>query len=100
MVLGLVRKANGDQSTDRSYEIGAIGGCGLYQDTAEHRKLLRGYPEAGFFYDHDDLKQKVRYLLNRPTLQKQLRECAHAELQKPEHTYAARLNTILEWFDQ
>ena len=100
IVLGLVRKANGDQSTDRSYEIGAIGGCGLYQDTAEHRKLLRGYPEDGFFSDQDDLKQKVRYLLNRPTLQKQLRECAHAELQKPEHTYAARLNTILEWFDQ
>ena len=100
IVLGLVRKANGDQSTDRSYEIGAIGGCGLYQDTSEHRKLLRGYPEAGFFSDHDDLKQKARYLLNRPTLQKKLRECAHSELQKPEHTYAARLNTILGWFDQ
>lgn len=100
IVLGLVRKANGDQSTDRSYEIGAIGGCGLYQDTAEHRKLLRGYPEAGFFNDHDDLKQKVLQLLVQPTLQKQLREIGHAELQKPEHTYATRLNTILEWFNQ
>ena len=100
IVLGLVRKANGDQSTDRSYEIGAIGGCGLYQDTAEHRKLLKGYPEAGFFSGYDDLKQKVLHLLEQPTLQKQLRDIGQAELQKREHTYAARLSTILEWFDQ
>ena len=100
IVLGLVRKANGDQSTDRSYEIGAIGGCGLYQDTTEHRKLLKGYPEAGFFSDHNDLRRKVVHLLEQPTLQKQLRDIGQAELQKREHTYAARLNTILEWFDQ
>ena len=47
VVLGLVREANGDQSTDRSYEIGAIGGCGLYQDTIEHRQLLQNYPDEG-----------------------------------------------------
>ena len=54
-MLGLVRKANGDFSTDRSYEIGAIGGCGLYQDTVEHRTLLNGYPDQGFFKDPKEL---------------------------------------------
>ena len=97
IVLGLVRQANGDLSTDRSYEIGAIGGCGLYQDTSEHRILLEDYPDAGFFKDPSELRARVQTLLSNPELQQQLRRTGALALRKAEHTYGARLHTILAW---
>ena len=72
VVLGLVREANGDQSTDRSYEIGAIGGCGLYQDTIEHRQLLQNYPDEGFFKDPSELALRVKEILTDSGLRRKL----------------------------
>jgi spore maturation protein CgeB len=97
VVLGLLRKANRDRSTDRSYEIGAIGGCGLYEDTDEHRLLLQGYPEEGFFRSPQELRRRVERVLADPALQQRLRAEGARALQRPEHTYAARLATILAW---
>jgi hypothetical protein len=97
LVLGLLRQANGDLSTDRSYEIGAIGGCGLYKDSDEHRALLPDYPDVGFFNTPGQLRQHALAILADPSLQAQLRQRGAAALRRPEHTYAARLRTILEW---
>ena len=97
IVLGLLRQANGDLSTDRSYEIGAIGGCGLYQDTNEHRTLLENYPDAGFFKDPSELRARVQTLLSNMELQQQLRQAGAVALRKEEETYGARLRTILDW---
>jgi len=97
VVLGLLRQANGDLSTDRSYEIGAIGGCGLYKDSEEHRALLPDYPDVGFFNTPDQLREHALAILADPSLQAQLRQLGSAALRRPEHTYAARLRTILEW---
>jgi hypothetical protein len=97
VVLGLLRQANGDLSTDRSYEIGAIGGCGLYQDSPEHRALLPGYPEAGFFSNPQELRQRVNTILNDPALQLELRQRGTLAVRQPRHTYAARLRAILSW---
>ena len=97
VVLGLLRQANGDLSTDRSYEIGAIGGCGLYQDTLEHRALLSGYPEAGFFRTPAELRERAKALLANPPLQTELRALGAKAIRRPEHTYAARLRSILDW---
>jgi hypothetical protein len=97
VVLGLLRQANGDLSTDRSYEIGAIGGCGLYKDSEEHRALLPNYPDVGFFNTPTQLRQHAMAILADPNLQANLRERGAAAVRRPEHTYAARLRTILEW---
>ena len=97
IVLGLLREANGDLSTDRSYEIGAIGGCGLYQDTSEHRTLLEDYPDTGFFKDPSELRARVQTLLSDPELQQRLRQAGAVALRKAEQTYGARLRTILKW---
>jgi len=97
LVLGLLRQANGDLSTDRSYEIGAIGGCGLYKDSEEHRALLPDYPEVGFFNTPAQLREHALAILSDPSLQAQMRQLGSAALRRPEHTYAARLRTILEW---
>ena len=97
IVLGLLRQGNGDLSTDRSYEIGAIGACGLYQDTTEHRNLLPDYPDVGFFNDPSELVANVVTILRSPELQDELRTSGSLALRRPENTYAARLGEILEW---
>jgi len=100
VVLGLLRAANGDESTDRSYEIGAIGGCGLYQDTKEHRQLLLEYPEQGFFKEPTMLAQRVKDLLDDSILQQRLRSIGAEAIRRPENTYGARLQSILRWAEQ
>ena len=99
-MLGLLREANGDQSTDRSYEIGAIGGCGLYQDTNEHRELLRDYPDQGFFRNPTELAIRIKEVLGNTALQQRLRTVGEKAIRKPENTYAARLQSILRWAEQ
>lgn len=100
IVLGLLRQANGDLSTDRSYEIGAIGGCGLYQDSSEHRALLPHYPDEGFFSTPAQLRERVNYLLKNPELRQRLRKLGSQALRQPEHTYASRLQTMLKWSEE
>ena len=100
IVLGLLRQANGDLSTDRSYEIGAIGGCGLYQDSSEHRALLPQYPDEGFFSTPTQLRERVQHLLENPELRQRLRDLGSQALRRPEHTYAARLQTMLKWSEE
>ena len=72
IVLGLLRQANGELTTDRSYEIGAIGGCGLYQDSSEHRTLLPNYPDEGFFSTPAKFRERVNHLLENPGLLERL----------------------------
>ena len=97
IVLGMLRQANGDLSTDRSYEIGAIGGCGLYQNSSEHRALLPGYPDEGFFSNPEELRARVTHLLAHPELQRRLRQLGSEALRSEDHTYGARLRSILDW---
>ena len=97
VVLGLLRAGNEDESTDRSFEIGAIGGCGLYQDTCEHRELLNHYPDEGFFKDPNDLKKKVESILANDSLQLELREIGKKLMKQQKNTYSARIETILDW---
>ncbi|MBU13872.1 MAG: hypothetical protein CMQ14_02150 [Gammaproteobacteria bacterium] len=100
IVLGLLRQSSRDLATDRSYEIGAIGGCGLYQDSNEHRELLPHYPEEGFFNSPKQLRERVQNLIDNPALRKQLRRLGAEALRRPEHTYGARLKTMLNWSGQ
>jgi spore maturation protein CgeB len=100
VVLGLLRQANGDQSTDRSYEIGAIGGCGLYQDTEEHRELLHNYPNKGFFKNPVELADRVKEVLADTELQNQLRTLGEKAIRRHENTYAARLKSIIRWAEK
>ena len=79
----------------RSYEIGAIGACGLYQDTCEHRNLLTGYPDIGFFKTPNELRSRVMLLLQNQELRQDLRVIAAKAVRKPENSYKSRLEQIL-----
>ena len=84
----------------RSYEIGAIGACGLYQDTTEHRMLLPTYPEHGFFNTPEQLRIRVQGLLDDARLRIKLRRLAMQEICKPQNTYLERLKQIIEQYQK
>ncbi|MEH2464009.1 CgeB family protein [Nostoc sp.] len=100
LALGIVRKHNQDESTLRTFEIAACGGCGIYEDTSEHRQILDGYPEYGFFSSPEDLASKCKWLLENPIEREQMRQLGIQLVVKESNTYTARLKTILQWWSQ
>lgn len=94
--LGIVRKRNRDESTRRTFEIAACGGCGIYEDTKEHREILAGYPEYGFFSSADDLANKCKWLLHNPAEREKMRNLGMQILVKDANTFTTRLKTILD----
>ncbi|MBR8833975.1 MAG: glycosyltransferase [Stigonema ocellatum SAG 48.90 = DSM 106950] len=94
--IGLVRRANKDGHSMRSYEIPACGGVGIYEDTPEHRDLFQGYPEYGFFTSPEDLADKCNWLLEHPVEREQMRLLGIQLIVTEGNTYVARLKTILE----
>ena len=81
----------------RSYEIGAIGACGLYEDTKEHRKLLPNYPEEGFFSSPSELRDQVKSLLRKQKMRERMRKQATQAICNNNNTYYARLKEIIEY---
>ncbi|MEH1853879.1 MAG: glycosyltransferase [Nostoc sp.] len=94
--LGIVRKRNKDESTMRTFEIAACGGCGIYEDTQEHREILAGYPEYGFFSSPEDLANKCKWLLENPVEREEMRKLGMQIITKDTNTYTNRLKTILD----
>jgi len=64
VALCFLSRANRNESTGRSFEIPAIGGCMLAERTPEHEYLYREGAEAVFFSDAAELVRKARYLLD------------------------------------
>ena len=96
LALGIVRKRNQDESTLRTFEIAACGGCGIYEDTSEHRQILDGYPDYGFFSTPEDLAIKCNWLLEHPIELEQMRQLGIQLVVKESNTYTSRLKEILE----
>jgi spore maturation protein CgeB len=96
LVLGIIRKCSKDQSTMRTFEIAACGGCGIYEDTEEHRKILAGYPDYGFFTSPHDLAEKCQWLLEHSEEREQMRQLGMRLIVTESNTYTARLKQILE----
>ncbi len=93
--IGLVRRANGDGHSMRSYEIPACGGVGIYEDTVEHRTLFNGYPEYGFFTSSQDLAEKCKWLLEHAEERERMRSLGMQVVATESNTYANRLRQIL-----
>ena len=94
--LCLVRRANRDGHVMRSFEIAAVGGCMLAQDTDEHRQIFGLEGEAVvYFRDAKEAAQRARRLLCDSSERKRLAAGLHRCIAGGAHTYANRLATML-----
>ncbi len=93
VVLGLVRRANRDGHSMRSYEVPAMRGCFLTEDTAEHREILGD--TVLYFRDREELVAQARRLLSDGSLRARLAEAAYARVTGGGNTYGDRLSSML-----
>ena len=94
--LCLVRRANRDGHSMRTFELAAVGGCMLVEDTEDHRSLFGDDGECvRYFTTMDELDQQAKALLKNPDERQHLAEAVHRRICKEgQHTYADRLRAI------
>jgi len=95
--LCLVRHANRDGHTMRSFEAAALGGCLLMEDTFEHRTIFGPEREAVLYFKSvTELQDSACWLLAHDGERRRLARAAHARITEGANTYADRLRTILQ----
>jgi spore maturation protein CgeB len=94
--LCLVRRANRDGHVMRSFEIGALGGCMLAEDTVEHREIFGPDGEAVvYFRTPREAAERARSLIADPAERARLSAVVRARISRGAHTYTDRLVSIL-----
>jgi spore maturation protein CgeB len=95
--LCLVRRANRDGHSMRSFEVPAIGACMLVEDTGEHRDIF-GEPKSAVNYVNspEHAVDCVRMLLGDDSERARLTRSAHSLIESGRHTWSDRLQTMLE----
>ncbi len=95
--LCLVRRANRDDNSMRTFEIPAIGGCMLAEDTKEHRAIFGEEGNAVvYFKATGELVEKIKFLTERELERKKIAAAAQDLILHGHHTYLDRLITMLE----
>lgn len=96
VALCLVRRSNRDDNSMRSFEVPAMGGCMLAEDTATHREIFGEDGNAAvYFKTAQELISKLRGLLNDAAQRKRLAQAGHRIITKDRHTYQDRLVSML-----
>jgi hypothetical protein len=94
--LCLVRRANRDGHVMRTFEIAAMRGCMLAEETDEHRQLLGAEGEAVVYFNSPrQLVAKARWLLEHPAECQRLAEALYRRVTQGGHTYGDRLAAML-----
>jgi len=97
IVLCLVRHANRDGNAMRTFEVPAMRGCMLIEDTPEHREVFGLDGETViYFRSVADMVDRAKWLLQHETERKRLAAAAHDRITRGHHTYADRLQVMLE----
>lgn len=93
--LCLVRRANRDGHSMRSFEVPAAGGCLLTEDTDEHREIF-GQEGACtlYFRSTEEMLAKLRRLTADEPLRRRLAAAAHRRIVDGPNTYEARLSVM------
>jgi hypothetical protein len=100
VALCLVRRANRDGHVMRTFEIAAMHGCMLAEDTAEHRQLLGAEGEAVVYFDcPEEMVAKARWLLDHPEHRRRLASALYQRITGGRNTYRDRLETMLSLGD-
>jgi spore maturation protein CgeB len=96
--LCLARRANRDGHVMRSFEIAAIGGCMLAEDTDEHREIFGADGEAvRYFRTPIEAARLASALITDPAERARLAASVHSRIALGgAHTYRDRLAAMLE----
>lgn len=95
--LCLVRRANRDGHVMRSFEIAAIGGCMLVEDTEEHRDIFGGDGECVvYFRTPEDAARRASELIADPEGRARLAAAVRVRVGRGENTYRDRLMELIE----
>ena len=95
VAIGMVRRANRDGHSMRTFELAAMGACCLMEQTQDHRKLFG--PEAEsvlYFSSSESLVEKCRLLCADETLRTRLRFKVRKKVELG-HSYRDRLLSML-----
>ncbi len=96
VALGLVRQANRDGNSMRTFEIPAVGVCMLTEDTQEHREIFGEQGKAVvYFHTLEEMVAKLRWLLDHDDERKRLAKASHQLIIQGRHTYKDRLVVML-----
>jgi spore maturation protein CgeB len=94
--LCLVRRANRDGHVMRSFEIAAIGGCMLVEDTVEHRAIFGGDGNSvHYFRTPEQAAALAHFLIDHPAERARLAASVRDRVSRHAHTYRDRLRTML-----
>jgi spore maturation protein CgeB len=96
VALCLVRRANRDGNSMRSFEVAAMGACMLAEYTEEHRKILGDDGEAVvYFRSSAQMLERLQWLLAHDDERRRLGAAVRARITTGRNTYRDRLETML-----
>ena len=96
IALCLVRQANRDGHSMRTFEVPAIGACMLVEDTEEHREIFGEEGKAVIYFSNvDQMIEKARWLRDREEERVRLAGALSKLITSGKHTYRDRLISML-----
>lgn len=96
VALCLVRRANRDGHSMRTFEVPAAGGCPLLEDTEEHRAMFGPDGEAAvYFKTPREMAERAARLAADAPRRRRIAAAAHALVTLGKNTYADRLEEML-----
>jgi spore maturation protein CgeB len=95
VVLNLVRRSNRDGHVMRSFEVPAMGGCMLTEDTEEHREIF-STDNVPFFKTSDEMLDQLKLLVRSPEKRIQFSKKAQAHVTAEKNNYTDRLKTVFD----
>ncbi len=99
VVLCLVRRANRDGHSMRTFESAAMGACMLVEDTEDHRRLFGPDGEAvRYFRSREELVDRAGWLVGDEAERSRLAATAQALVIGGSHSYRDRLRSMLDAF--
>lgn len=96
VALCLVRRANRDGSSMRTFEIPAMRACMLTEDTVEHRRIFGEEDESAlYFHDVASMLVQCRRLIENTLLRVRIVDFVHRRIVGGSHTYLDRLRGMI-----
>ena len=93
--LGLLNSDNRDQHTARSFEIPAMGGLLLAEDTSEHREIFGQEGNVLYFKSTDELFAQIEWVYLNPEMAEDIADRGYIHITKNSNTWRDRSIEIL-----